>query len=158
MPARTAASACPLAPSWVALTFPLASNANVALRFAAASRAGDAMYLPAAVRAWGAIVFSVALALLPLVNGLWLASVPRWLCHAPVQRPGSMKFSVPPADSGAASEQAFVSASRVSDKVRGFLGRLSDLSGGKSSAREPSGASSAQPEKSACSSGEAEAA
>lgn len=104
------ASLCPMVPGWVALTFPLASNANVALRFwVAAAKSGRFLECPQAaslIAVYGAMMLCATAVLVPAVNVVWLLSVPRWLMWAPQPRPASMNVHVPPAGSGAAVRAA----------------------------------------------------
>jgi len=107
----------PFQPGWVALTFPLCSNANCALRFwmLAANRGAAVAALPWAypVACAYAVALLVATAtLVPCVMVAWISSVPRWLLSGPPVQPGSISVSVPTAGSGAAIEAALRKAMR----------------------------------------------
>jgi hypothetical protein len=107
------ASMRPLTPGWVALTFPLTSNANAALRFWIAS-AGAPPWASALAGAYAALLLVATAALVPCVTLAWLLNLPRWLLWDAPTRPASMSIHVPTEGSARA---AAVRMSHVSCRI-----------------------------------------
>uniref|UniRef100_A0A7S3APE2 Uncharacterized protein n=1 Tax=Haptolina ericina TaxID=156174 RepID=A0A7S3APE2_9EUKA len=122
------ASLRPMQPGWVAVTFPLASNANTALRFwSLATRTSGALYCAPAVAAWGMLICTTAFVVIPCVNVVWICQIPRWLRNPPTM-PASMQLNIPTAGSGAAFENEFVDAIR---RLKNVVRVVKKLEGGK---------------------------
>ena len=83
---------------WVAVTFPMATNANVAMRFWRDVEAHR--YAQSAVEVYGVLVGTAAFVIIPLVDLSMLLLLPRWIM-APAPLPASVYMDVPPSDSSA---------------------------------------------------------
>lgn len=124
------ASLRPMTPGWVAVTFPLASNANIALRlWSLSNRTPGALYCAPAVAAWGMLICTMAFVVIPCVNVVWICQIPRWL-HTPLALPGSMKMNVPTAGSGAAFENELLSTIKVGMNAFRFVKQMATQSTG----------------------------